>query len=269
MRRLRDLIRNVASAPALQPLSILACELRSRPRRRHPFDLRHGIDTGGVLPGSLLRPDGRAGDQTAYLGCVPSALTRALGAIGSVKGATFVDLGCGKGRALAVARVFPFARILGVEMNPRLVAAARRNAAIIRRAGPGAPPIEIVCGDASAPAPVTGDAVFFLYHPFGEASMTRLCANLAARAEPSRRLFVIYENPVHGHVFDAEPAFHRWFAATLPYAAEEVSHGPDESETIAIWANAAAGPTPHEADGRIVVTKPGWRADIAPNPRTE
>lgn len=251
----------------LQPLRHWLHRLRDRSpmSRPHPFDQRLGVDTGGQLPAKLLGAPGIENAATSYVGCVPSIVATALGKIPSLDGAAFIDLGCGKGRALLVAHGYPFASVTGIEMNQQLVLAARANAEIVREKRPDGPPIQVLQGDASTPqAPGAGDLIYFMYHPFGRDLVARLCAHLAGPAQKPRRLFVIYENPVYGDVFDTSTAFTRWYAATLPHAAEEIGFGYDDTETIAIWANEAAGPTPHNPGGAILVTKPDRRADMAP-----
>src|SRR5262249_45426157 len=42
----------------------------------------------------------------------------------------FIDAGCGKGRALLLASMFPFARIVGVEISPVTAEIARKNLGI-------------------------------------------------------------------------------------------------------------------------------------------
>jgi SAM-dependent methyltransferase len=255
--------------PLLQPLAHWLHRLRDRSpmSRRHPFDLRLGVDTGGFLPARLLHAPGIENAATSYSGCVPSIVAAALDKIPALDGAAFIDLGCGKGRALLVAHLYPFATITGIEMNFQLVEAARENAKIARKQRPDGPPIHVIQGDASIPdAPSSGDLVYFLYHPFGRDLATRLCARLAEQARAPRRVFVIYENPVYAELFDANPAFSRWFAATLPHAADEIGFGYGEADTIGIWANEIAGPTPYDPGGPFLVTKPDKHAEMAPLP---
>jgi SAM-dependent methyltransferase len=262
----RTLARRVASIPGLQGLAHWALSMRDRRGAKvHPLDARLGIDTGGVVSNIFLT-DGE--DATVYLGCVPSVLTPVLRTIPHPESASFTDLGCGKGRGLAVAHAFPFKSLRGIELSAPLARIARRNAEVIARANPAGPPIEIVQGDATAPSAPEGDLVYFMYHPFGEASIRRLCAALAEQARGQRRVFVVYENPVHGDVFDAERTFHRWFAGTLPYSPEELGVSVDVDETIIVWANDAAGPAPEPADAEIVVLIPGWRVETKPRAAT-
>ena len=69
------------------------------PAQPHPFDLLHGTETSGYIPGQLLA-SGRPADfhNTAYYAISPSTLTAALALLPEpLETFTFVDLGCGKG----------------------------------------------------------------------------------------------------------------------------------------------------------------------------
>lgn len=119
--------------------------------RPHPFDFAHGTDTSGFVSASKL-PQGEPASRRAlfYAGSQPSILRAALAALPPVDSCTFLDLGCGKGRALLVASELPFRDILGVELSPVLAETARRNAAIVARRHPERTTIRIVEGDATA-----------------------------------------------------------------------------------------------------------------------
>src|SRR6516225_8353137 len=68
--------------------------------------------------------------STGHLGIPPPALTEAISWLPIAHEAfTFVDIGCGKGRALMVASAFPFRRLVGVEISPELCEIARANTA--------------------------------------------------------------------------------------------------------------------------------------------
>jgi hypothetical protein len=101
------------------------------PPQSHPFDLLHGVETSGFIPGENIPAISLSAlYSTAYTGISPSALTQALSELPIRCGDfTFVDLGCGKGRALMVAAQFPFPHFLGVELASELCNVARANVA--------------------------------------------------------------------------------------------------------------------------------------------
>ena len=79
---------------------------------------------------------------------------------------TFIDLGSGKGRALLLAAMYPFAHIVGVEVQPELDAIARQNIERFDESGQQCHSIESVCADAREyDFPLT-DLVVYLFNPF-------------------------------------------------------------------------------------------------------
>ena len=231
--------------------------------RRHPLDRAYGIHTQAPLP-LYLNHTGTAADvhMVPYAGCVPSVLRQVLDGVPGLDGATFLDIGCGKGRALVVASERPFARIIGMELNLDLVRVARRNAARLRLRHRDRTAIEVRHADASRPDVPPGDLVVFMYHPFGEPLVWTLGAHLAGRADGD--IHLIYENPVHGAVFDADPRYERWMSATLDHAPDEVGYGFDTCESVVVWRLRRKGHTvsPYPRDAAIVIAKAGFRATL-------
>ena len=177
----------------------------------------------------------------------------------------FVDLGCGKGRALMVASEFPFLRLFGVEIAPQLADVARRNAAVIAQRNPRRTPIEIQLGDATAVRPPAERVVYFMYHPFRRALVRALVENIERQlGQGLQHAFFVYYNPVHGDVLDRSPQFSRWQAGTIPYAPEELGFGPDLSDTLVIWQTLPARyPAQPHANPAIVANQSRENAGLA------
>jgi SAM-dependent methyltransferase len=236
----------------------------------HPYDRSLGINARGALPGYLLQSGKKAdGNITCYLGIVPSVLRASLATIPDAAKRSFIDIGCGKGRALAVASEFPFQTIVGIELNPYLCLDAVRNAAILRANFPERTLIVVKEGDASAPELPDGLLVILLYHSFDGELVRRLANNLAQAAE-TREVHLIYVNPVHGAVFDQHRSFSRWYSDQITVAAAEADYCQDSYEAVVIWRSAPTAcplispvgitqPNPHRA---IRITKPEWRAEL-------
>ena len=229
--------------------------------RIHPFDRAHGTDTSGSVPTEELGADEAArAYAVGYAGSQPSEVRLALAALPPVDSCTFLDLGCGKGRALLVASEFPFRDILGIELSPSLAQIARRNAAIIAQRYPQRTAVRIAVGDASTFPLPAGDLVLYLYHPFGAELVTKVAARVEVELAAERRsVYIVYCNPVAGHCFDSSPLLRRRFARMLPYAAEERGYGPDEADSLVIWQGGAAPSPAAPADARIVVARSGVR----------
>lgn len=233
---------------------------------RPPIDLAYGVRTQRTVPLYLSKTGAAADDHIVpYAGCVPSVLRWALDSLPPVDGASFLDIGCGKGRALIIASEYSFARLVGIELNGAVAALGRLNARQVARRHPERTPIDIRIGDASAPELPDGDLVVFMYHPFGRPLVKRLCRNLADGLTGGRSITIVYENPVHGAVFDEHPAFRRWRAAMLPCQPDEAPFTFDPDEAIVIWGAAVdtVGAS-IEAERPIVVVKPGWRVSLGP-----
>jgi SAM-dependent methyltransferase len=269
----KELLRTVQAygsrVPVVRGLITTFYWLRNRRdpwMRPHPFDVAYGTTTNGVLPAWLLRSGDVADSHiTAYAGCQPSCLRQALTTVPNPESYTFVDLGCGKGRALILASELPFKRILGIELAPSLVSIVRRNARVIRKKHPKRTALEIVKGDATAVPLPEGDLVVFLYHPFGPELVARIVSRMIdAVAGRDRVIFFIYENPVYGDLVESTGKFARWYCENVPCTPTEIGFQPDESDTAVVWRiGGIPALSPYNGATReIVVTKPGWRAEL-------
>lgn len=228
--------------------------------RPHPFDLREGTRTSGSVPGFLIR-GGDSFDRptTNYGACQPSVASYALAQVPDPERFAFVDLGCGKGRVMAVASEFPFRAVVGIELSPALARIARRNAALIADRHPERPRLVVQDGDATRVPLPRGPLVLFMYNPFG----ADVVSAVAARARALPELYVVYVNPVHGHVLDRSPALRRHHAATVTYAPEEIGFGPGSDDAVVIWRRRDGCAAPAAAEWPIVVSEPGWRAELS------
>ncbi|MEJ1975933.1 MAG: class I SAM-dependent methyltransferase [Acetobacteraceae bacterium] len=233
--------------------------------RTHPLDVQYGVQTSGFLPAWLLW-SGLPADahSTAYAGCQPSCLRAALRSIPGLETARFLDLGCGLGRAMIVASEFPFAAIEGVELSPNLARCARRNIHAVAAQHAGRPAMTARQGDASQALLPPGRLVVFLYHSFGADLVAMVARRVAAHGRDGGETFFIYENPVHGAVLDAMPDFTRWFAAYVHCDPVERGFGPEDGEAVVVWRAGAVQALQPAADAgrQIVITKPGWRAEL-------
>src|SRR5579871_826548 len=121
---------------------------------QHPFDIKWGVQTSGLIPGRLLKA-GHKHDRhsTAYFGVAPSVFRALIRRWQRTKPAapieqyTFIDVGAGMGRAMLLAASYPFQRVVGIEINPALAKIAQKNVKIWRAAGKAPVPMEVICGD--------------------------------------------------------------------------------------------------------------------------
>lgn len=108
---------------------------------------------------------------------------------------SFLDIGCGRGRAMAVAATFGFNKIMGIDMIEDYCQHARDQLQAIQAQHPELN-YEVVCGDATV-FPIPQDIqIIFLYNPFEEWVLQRVIRNiLMSREQAPRNIFVIYINP--------------------------------------------------------------------------
>ena len=233
--------------------------------RKHPFDRAHGTDTSGFLCGEEILTGHPAEEHgSPYAGVQPSVLRTVLATLPGLETSTFIDLGCGKGRPMLIASEFPFRDILGVELSPTLAEAARRNAATMKKRFPNRTPIRVEIGDATVYPMPPGDVVLFIYNSFDRELMLKVVENVesALAADKQRRIFVVFCNPVSGDCFDASPLLTRRFAQTIPYAPNERDYAEDAEDAIIIWQGGNVPPPATRADGKIVIVKERWRAEL-------
>jgi SAM-dependent methyltransferase len=231
---------------------------------RHPFDVEYGTDTSGFVPTENLPSSPFTKNHVSiYGGSQPSIIRAALRELPPLQTFTFIDLGCGKGRPVMVAAEFPFKEAIGIELAPELAECGRQNVELFRARVPGACPMRIETGDAVDCAFPVGDLVIFLYNPFGAELMRRVADNIERTlAAGPRQLFVVYYNPVQAQCFDASTRLKHYFAATLPYADDELGFGPDAADPLVIWQAGDTYPAKPGADAKIVVTTPNVRVAL-------
>jgi SAM-dependent methyltransferase len=181
----------------------------------HPFDERYGVDTGGLISGTELR-SGHRNDvfNTAYYGMAPSRFRWVMEdwisnqRRAALEEYSFVDLGCGKGRAVMMASEFGFREVVGVELHPALARIARANVRLWKAAGRAICPVRIVCQDATEYVFPKGACLLYLFNPFAAPVMERLIERIEAdfRERPGM-LDLIYFNPEAGELLEAHGGF--------------------------------------------------------------
>jgi predicted RNA methylase len=108
---------------------------------------------------------------------------------------SILDIGCGRGRVMAVAAYFDFKIIWGVDFDPVHCAKTRANLVKVRERFP-AVTFEVIEQDA-AMFPIPAEvSVIFLFNPFDQLVMRIVIRNiLDSQARLPRTIWVIYVNP--------------------------------------------------------------------------
>ena len=113
----------------------------------------------------------------------------------------FVDIGCGKGRAMAVALAYGFEKITGIDFSQRLILVAQKNMDMAMGKF-GHKPISLLCEDAKDYIiPDDADCIF-LFNPFDEFIMHHVVQNISkSLVKQPRNLTVLYANPLYKERF--------------------------------------------------------------------
>ena len=199
------------------------------PERPHPFDVLHGTDTGGLVCSSATVPGYLSSVYAnCYLGIAPSVLTQTIVQLPiQTEKFTFVDLGCGKGRAVMIAAQFPFLRVLGVEIAPSLCRIAEAN---IKRRPEWAARISILNQDATTVTLPDTPLLIFLYNPFLPSLLRQVLANLEQqlRRHPRETYLLYAENPRYTRVLNRFPFLREVSEAEYPFSPEDRAALPDD-----------------------------------------
>jgi SAM-dependent methyltransferase len=194
------------------------------PTAEHEFDRQYGVDTSGLVWGVDLKTGSRSDAwNTAYYGIGPSVFHRVMAEVPESlqRTATFIDLGCGKGRAVLLASEYPFAQVLGVEIAPQLHRVAVENVArytASRNAETrrGIAPMRVLLEDAAHYHFPAGPLVVYLYHPFCRPVLEKVVRNLGrSLAEQPRQAAVIYINHELRDALDRAPYLQQVWNATV------------------------------------------------------
>ena len=102
-----------------------------RPLTDH-FDRKYGVETAHGVPtdNAGIADQGLRANAVRYSAIAEPVMRHFLREVTpdiGVADYTFIDLGCGKGRALIMASELPFREVIGVELSPAHCATAREN----------------------------------------------------------------------------------------------------------------------------------------------
>ena len=222
--RLRQRLRHGSSQPSDTTTWL--------PTAEHEFDRRDGVDTSGLVWGLDLKTGSRSDAwNTAYYGIGPSVFHRVMAQVpeSHQRTATFIDLGCGKGRAVLLASEYSFPQVIGVEIAPQLQRIAVENVARYTAAryaegrgsinpharAPGR------CSSATIASPA-GPLVVYLYHPFCRPVLEKVVRNLgrSLAAQPGNAA-VIYINHELRDALDRAPYLQQVWCATVEMDASD------------------------------------------------
>jgi len=109
----------------------------------------------------------------------------------------FLDIGCGKGRALCVALHHGFKKVSGIDFSKEFCEIAGTNLAATKKIFPSAETSIIHADAANFKIPGDADCIFF-FNPFDKVIMCEVAKNiLDSYKKNPRTVYIIYLNPLH------------------------------------------------------------------------
>jgi len=168
------------------------------------WDLRMGVKTFGYKP-AQGKPD--SPDLRVHYTPTPyRILFKILRRVKIDSQDTFLDLGCGLGRAVFAASWSGAQKSVGVEIDAELTAGAQatyENSHMKDRN------IEFVCTSAET-FNLHDATVIYMFHPFGSGTMRKVIQTLEQNLKKRpRKLRIAYLNPIHAKIIDAATSLRR------------------------------------------------------------
>jgi len=160
------------------------------------FDIVKGVDTT-----SPQHPTPST-HSVPYQGADPHVVKQLFSIIPDrAKESTFVDFGCGKGRALIIALEHGFKDVIGVEIAPELVSICKNNLSKVTRNQTLAT-VRLIQADASTFELPQGPITAFFFNPFKGPPLEQVALNLTKNAaRTGAEVWLIYINPLHLNLF--------------------------------------------------------------------
>jgi SAM-dependent methyltransferase len=129
----------------------------------------------------------------------------------------FLDLGCGKGRALCMAAHHGFKRVTGLDFFKDLCEIAKANLALTKRKIPAFDSTVINNDAFYYEIPDDVDCIF-LFNPFDEIVMSAVVNNIYESLQDNpRSIDIIYVNPLHKYQFLKAGYKATWYSKKMKY----------------------------------------------------
>jgi SAM-dependent methyltransferase len=153
------------------------------------------LDRRLATSGDSDEPEHAQFDSVRYVPIAWHVLPRAFRYIGISDRDTFVDFGCGKGRAVHQAARRPFRQVIGVEISPALAEVARSGLAATRHQHQCRDVQIVVCDATEFPVPDDLTVAFFNDPFHGETLDTVLRGLVESLDRRPRHMWLIYAHP--------------------------------------------------------------------------
>jgi SAM-dependent methyltransferase len=208
LSRLIDSVQRRGVVATLGVVRLITVSL-SRRAVDKSFDLTRHTDTEHIIEtwemSEVVGTNRESGK--GYEATRPRPLRRVLRELTFADDSVFVDLGCGKGRALIVAAEEGFTQVVGIDFYAEVCDIASQNIEIIRRSGRSFE-AEITCADILDFEFAAEYDVFFLFNPFDDTLLEQVIDRIELSvAEFPRQVWLIYLYPDWRKVIDDREQF--------------------------------------------------------------
>lgn len=140
------------------------------------------------------------------------------------------DFGSGKGRVMVVAAAYGFKKTDGIDFAALLCKEAEKNIEKIKPLFPSSI-FRIICKDVVDYKIQKDTNVFFFFNPFDEVVMLQVVKNiLASLKENSRKIYVVYINPVQKEIFLSAGFHEEYFVRKMEFLEFSILSKQDEEE---------------------------------------
>lgn len=163
---------------------------------------KYGIQTTGADELNSLAAKGIDTEHaTIYMPVSYDVLEDVLLTVDAISTKHFLDIGCGKGRAMSVAAHVGFTKITGIDFSKAFCDTARENLLSVQENIPSFK-FKIYNNDAFYfEIPDDVDCIF-MFNPFDDVIMSAVIENITMSLERKpRTLKIIYANPMQKHLF--------------------------------------------------------------------
>lgn len=203
--KLRTLRNNLEVFGLLSTARAALSEILSPRYQTNRFDRRFGTETSLLVSvkDGQLPPEFRK-DAKRYEPAVEAVVHHILRRLPiRPEEFVFVDAGCGKGRALLLASMYPFSKIIGVELSPVTSEIARKNVGTFGERAMGlqkCSDIEVLCQNILDFKIPDANIVLFLYNPFQGSLFEDFMQRVYEYSNQckNREILVVYCNPWSG-----------------------------------------------------------------------
>jgi SAM-dependent methyltransferase len=171
----------------------------------------------GVTTAGILYPRESGFDNPEFQEYAPTefySFMKMLKTLNITKNDVFLDYGSGMGRALIMAAMHPFRRVIGVELLPELNAVAAENIEKSRKFFK-CQHIDIHESDAAAYIVPQNVTIIYFYFPFRGTTLSKVLDNIEnSLIRSPREITIIYKNPPR---FDEQAADRNWLKKCSEY----------------------------------------------------